>query len=174
MKSIKRNEEELKKLVEEYLKKPYKIQIEYSEEDKAFFAEVVELPGCMTYGDSWEEVHEMIQDAMRAWITMALERGKEIPEPMATTRYSGRFVVRVPKSLHKELVEYAKQDGISLNQLVQDLLSIGLFVRKNKYVIKSFFMEEEVNSLDSQRWEYKSQSLVVKRAHTNTKKVYAS
>lgn len=30
--------------------------------------------------------------------------------------YSGKISLRVPKSLHKELIEKAKQEGVSLNQ----------------------------------------------------------
>ena len=133
MRKIKENKEILEKKVEEYLKKPYKIQLEYSEEDNVYLAEVVELPGCISYGETEQEALEMIKDAMRAWIYAALKRGKEIPEPIATTKYSGKFLVRISRSLHKELVELAKTEGVSLNQLVAELLSTGLIIKKNRY-----------------------------------------
>jgi len=48
---------------------------------------------------------------------IALEQGIEIPEPVKED-YSGKFNVRVPKSLHKYLSELAKKENISLNQLI--------------------------------------------------------
>jgi antitoxin HicB len=55
---------------------------------------------------------------MTAWIETALEDGQTIPLPRSIEDYSGRFVVRIPKSLHQELVEMAEREGVSLNTLV--------------------------------------------------------
>jgi len=68
-----------------------------------FVAEIPDLPGCITEGDSLDEVFKMIEDAKRIWLETALERGKEIPEPQSERKYSGRFVLRVPKNLHRRL-----------------------------------------------------------------------
>jgi len=66
--------------VEYYMKLPYKIElIPYPE--GGFFARVKELEGCMTEGDSLEEVMELLEDAKRAWIEAALEAGIEVPLP---------------------------------------------------------------------------------------------
>jgi hypothetical protein len=43
-----------------------------------------------------------------------------------TDFYSGRFVVRIPKSLHRQLAETAASESVSLNQLVLTLLAGGL------------------------------------------------
>ncbi len=113
-----------KRTVEDYLKLPYTIEVIRDEWDgfAGYFARVVELPGCMTQGDTFEELGEMIEDAMRGWIETALADGQEIPEPRAEERYSGKFVVRVPKSLHRELVEAAEREGVSLNMFVSTAL----------------------------------------------------
>lgn len=102
---------------EYYLALPYTIQIR-REDDKTWFAHVVELPGCMTEGDTVEEAAAMIRDAMAAWLEVALDEGQPIPEPRPLDEYSGRFVVRVPRSLHRDLVEAAEREGVSLNQYV--------------------------------------------------------
>lgn len=70
----------------------------------------------------------MIQDAMRAWLETALEQGIEVPEPRPAEEYSGKFVARVPKSLHRELAETAAREGVSLNALVNAALAkaVGL------------------------------------------------
>ena len=106
--------------VEEYLELPYTIEVVKDETDdySGWFARVVELPGCMTQADSFEELSDMIKDAMAAWIESALEDGERVPVPRSTEDYSGRFVVRIPKSLHRELVEMAERDGVSLNTFV--------------------------------------------------------
>ena len=65
-----------------------------------WFARVAEWPGCMTQADNFEELGEMLEDAMRAWAETAVEEGLPIPKPRPTEQYSGKFLVRVPKSLH--------------------------------------------------------------------------
>ena len=60
---------------------------------------------------------------MRGWIEIGLEEGQPIPEPFTAEAYSGKFVVRVPRSLHRQLVEAAKQEGVSLNAYVNVVLA---------------------------------------------------
>lgn len=111
--------------VEHFLSLPFTIKVIRDEGEgySGWFAEVVELPGCMTQADTFEELGEMIEDAKRAWIEVALEDGRPIPQPRKSDEFSGKFVVRVPKSLHRELVERAEQEGVSLNAYVNMALA---------------------------------------------------
>ena len=86
-------------------------------------ARVVEFPGCLTQAESFEELGPMIREVMRGWIEVGLEDGQPIPLPFSDEEYSGKFVVRVPRSLHRQLVEAAKQDGVSLNAYVNVVLA---------------------------------------------------
>jgi antitoxin HicB len=106
--------------LEEYLRLPYTIEVfkDDDEDNPGWVARVVELPGCITQGDTFEELGQMIEDAMRGWIQTALEDGIDIPEPRLQESYSGKFIVRVPKSLHRELVEVAEREGVSLNAFI--------------------------------------------------------
>lgn len=105
-----------------YLSLPYTILL--SREDEAtWFARVLELPGCITEGDSAAEAVEMIQDAMNGWLEVALEDRAAIPEPRFDEDYSGKFVVRVPKSLHRDLALAAEREGASLNQFINAALA---------------------------------------------------
>jgi len=106
--------------VDHYLALPYHIEVIYdaSGEAAGWFARVVELPGCMTQADDQAEVLVQIRDAMRAWIEAALEASEPIPEPAQDEAYSGKFVVRVPRSLHRQLAEAAEREGVSLNTFV--------------------------------------------------------
>jgi predicted HicB family RNase H-like nuclease len=52
-----------------------------------------------------------------------------LPEPdvrSSREEYSGKFVVRVPKSLHAALAAEAEAEGVSLNQLVVAKLAVQL------------------------------------------------
>jgi antitoxin HicB len=77
----------------------------------------------MSQGDNPEEALRMIEDALRGWLEVSLEDGETIPEPRTEEEYSGKFVVRVPRSLHRQLVEEAEREGVSLNQLVNVALA---------------------------------------------------
>lgn len=111
--------------IDEYLKLPYHIEIirDEDEENPGWVARVIELPGCITQGDTFEELGEMIEDAMRGWIGVALENGIPVPEPAPDEDYSGKFVVRLPRSLHRQLAETAAREGVSLNQFVNVALA---------------------------------------------------
>ena len=113
-------------LVSEYMQLPYNITIRHIKDDSGeyFFAKVLELDGCMSDGESLEEVYVNIQEAMEGWIETKLEAGFPIPKPMIDEKYSGKFVVRLPKSLHRRLAYEAEQEGISLNQYTLYKLSI--------------------------------------------------
>jgi len=119
----------MNKTVEYYLGLPYTIEL-MPEPQGGWFVSVKELPGCMSQGDTPEGAIEMIQDAMRGWIEVSLEDGDTIPEPRPLEDYSGKFVVRVPRSLHQALVETADREGISLNQYINVALarSVGRLV----------------------------------------------
>lgn len=103
--------------IDTYLALPYTIEL-IREDEATWFARVVELPGCMTEGDSAADAAAMIQDAMSGWIELALADGRPIPAPRPHEEFSGKFVVRVPKSLHRDLVAAAARDDVSLNQFI--------------------------------------------------------
>lgn len=113
------------KTVEDYMALPYTIEVipQTDDGETAYFARVVELPGCMTEADTFEEVQAMITDAMEGWLEVALEVGKSIPEPKAAEQYSGKFVVRLPKSLHRDVTRAAQRDAVSLNQYIVTVLA---------------------------------------------------
>lgn len=66
----------------------YEIILYWSAEDAAFIVEVPELPGCMAHGDTQEEALQHAQEAMAAWIDVARETGRSIPEPRGRLMYA--------------------------------------------------------------------------------------
>lgn len=59
----------------------YKVIIYWSNDDEAFVAEVPELPGCATHGDTPETALAQAQEAMRLWLETAAEFGDPVPQP---------------------------------------------------------------------------------------------
>lgn len=91
-------------------------------------AEFPDLPGCVGAGDTVEEAVAMATDAKKAWLVAALEDGRSIPVPSSLyeSEYSGKFTLRIPKTLHRELALQAEEEGVSLNQLILYLISKGI------------------------------------------------
>lgn len=104
--------------VKEYLKLPYNfiIQPVNDESGSYFYARVLELDGCQSTGETFEEAYENLKEAMKGWIETKLENGFEVPLPVGYDDFSGKFIVRIPKSLHYRLSVEAEQEGVSLNQ----------------------------------------------------------
>jgi len=114
-----------RKTLEYYMDLPYAIEVmrDSDEENPGWVAKIKELPGCLTKADTFEELEGMIRDAMHSWLEVALEDGIPITEPRLEENYSGKFVVRLPRSLHRELVEQSEQEGVSLNTWVIHILA---------------------------------------------------
>lgn len=116
--------------VEDYLDLPYTIELtpDHDDEGRAgWVAEVAELPGCITQVDSLDDLEASVRDAMAGWISVAIDDGRDIPMPRGdAVSYSGRFLLRLPKSLHGDLAHEAQQEGVSLNQLVVSMLAASI------------------------------------------------
>lgn len=113
---------QIKEEVEAILARPYTREL-IKNEDGTWFARVVEFPGCMTEGETSQEAIENLDEAMAAWVEVKLEDNNPIPAPLSTEQYSGKFLMRVPKTLHRELARRADLEGVSLNQYALVALS---------------------------------------------------
>ena len=90
-----------------------------------FVAEIKDLPGCYSQGETLEEAYQNIEEARELWIESMYEDCNDIPIPEseAEKQYSGKFNVRVPKSLHHKLDIMAEKEGVSLNHFLVSTLS---------------------------------------------------
>lgn len=95
----------------------------YQDEDGNWVAEVPDLPGCIAAGATLDEAVAEVEDAIEAWLDAAVESGRAVPSPRGPQDFSGRFVLRVPRSLHRQLVWAAERDGVSLNTFCVAALS---------------------------------------------------
>lgn len=111
--------------VAEIMKRPYRKVIS-GDADDGYIVEVPDLPGCSAGGDTPEEALAELPDAMTGWLESMLLDGQPIPEPAPIPEYSGKVLVRMPKTLHRRLIERAEDEGVSANQLAVALLSHAL------------------------------------------------
>jgi antitoxin HicB len=103
---------------------PFEIRPLLKEEGGGYSIVFPDLPGCRSDGETPEEAVANGRDALKSWLAVAAEFADQVPSPFSAM--SGRFVQRVPRSLHAQLVAQAKADGVSLNTLVVSLVSQGL------------------------------------------------
>lgn len=99
----------------------YPVDIFYSDEDEGFIALASDLPGCSAFGETRADAANEIQDAICAWIEAAEKAGNPIPEPskkVSDTLPSGKILLRLPRTLHGQLIEQAQREGTSLNQFL--------------------------------------------------------
>ena len=60
-------------------------------------------------------VHDVVADM--------LSNGEPIPDPISTKKFSGKFMVRVPPDVHRQLAMEAAEAGVSLNRIASTKLS---------------------------------------------------
>lgn len=103
---------------------PFELRPLADEEGGGWLVTYPNLPGCMSDGATPEEAMANGTDALVAWIKAAEESGRGIPSPSELP--SGKFIARVPRSLHARLSARAKQEGVSMNALVAAFLAESL------------------------------------------------
>ena len=114
----------MSKTLQEYLSLPYTIILRRDTRDEIFVARVEELPGCSAHGDTEQEAVLNLRDNMEVWIGDCIDSGDAVPEPTEEIELpSGKWLQRVPRSLHLKLIRLAKEEGVSLNQLVTSALA---------------------------------------------------
>ena len=100
------------------------VQRRETEDGLLFEGTVHELPDVAVYSDSFDEAYELAIDAIEGLYELAEEQGRSFPQPSTReTEFSGKFVVRVPKWLHRKLAVAAEENGTSLNQFMVSVLS---------------------------------------------------
>ena len=106
--------------IKDYMKLPYTrlVQEMNDESGHYYYGRILELDGCQSTGETLEELYESLNEAMEGYLEAKIENNLPIPEPECTETYSGKFNVRLPKTLHQRLALQAKKEGVSLNQLV--------------------------------------------------------
>ena len=109
-----------------------------SEEDGGgYLITFPDIPGCMSDGETPEEAVRNGRDAFESCIAALVDMGRPIPKPeynpvAVETKMSGRFIQRLPKTVHAQLAQRAKAEGVSINTLVLTFIAEGLGRREGK------------------------------------------
>ena len=119
-----------------FMSLPYTIILRRDDEGDVV-ARIEELPGCIAHGKDEGKAIRSLKEMQRLWLTDCVESGQAVPEPEKEGPLpSGKWVQRVPRSLHQKLVRMAKREEVSLNQLVTSMLSEAAGARTIKKVLE--------------------------------------
>ena len=101
----------------------YTYRVTWSEEDKEHVGLCAEFPSLSWLASSPEGalrgIRAVVADAVKDMRT----HGEVAPEPLASRRFSGKFLIRVPPEIHRLLAVEAAEAGVSLNRLASAKLS---------------------------------------------------
>lgn len=112
-----------KRTLEYYMSLPYQMLVDKDPDEEGYVISFPDLKGCLTSGYTLAEAMENAQDAKQCWFSACIEDGLEIPLPASMKKFSGRFQIRIPRELHRDLYMHATASGVSLNQYCTMLLS---------------------------------------------------
>ena len=112
----------------ERLERQYSLHV-VAEQEGGYTIFYPDLPGCVTVIESLDELPTAAQEIKELWIESALEDGQILPEPTYPPDHNGKILLRLPRSLHRDLAHEAEQEHVSLNQYLVSLLSSRNAVR---------------------------------------------
>jgi antitoxin HicB len=131
---------------EYFMNLPYRIEIQPIAANRGggYEASIPELGkySVCADGETMEEALINLQKVKQERITAYLDEGLPIPEPHEEQEeFSGKFVLRIPKYLHRDLALKSKQNNISLNQFVVSLLSGALQAETDRLALQELQLE---------------------------------
>ena len=95
----------------------YTYRMTWSDEDQEYVGLCAEFPSLSWLAPSPEEAFSGIRTVVADVVSDMKNAAEPIPEPLAGRKYSGKFMVRVPPDLHRNLAVQAAEAGVSLNRL---------------------------------------------------------
>ena len=101
----------------------YTYRVTWSEDDKEYVGLCAEFPSLSWLSTTPEAALKGIRRIVAETIADMESNDEIVPEPIACRQYSGKFMVRVPPDIHRNLVIRAAESGISLNRIVSSKLS---------------------------------------------------
>jgi predicted HicB family RNase H-like nuclease len=108
-----------------YMSLPYTYQVRPAEnaDGPYWAARVAEVPRISGGGDTPTAAIESVKTSLELWIEDAIEDGAEIPEPAPEAGFSGKFALRMPKALHRDVTARADREGVSLNAWINTVVA---------------------------------------------------
>lgn len=96
--------------------------VEWSDEDQCY---VGTAPGLLlggVHGKNQKKVFEELCQVVDEVIHLYKKEGKNLPEPIASKKYTGKILLRITPDLHKNLAIEAYQKDVSINGLIESQL----------------------------------------------------
>lgn len=109
---------------------PFEIRPLTDEEGGGFLISFTDFTECISDGETVEEAIHNGLDVLQETIAALESLNLPVPEPGSGGSHSGKFIQRVPKSLHARLAIRARQEGVSMNALVTSILAENLGKRE--------------------------------------------
>ncbi len=100
----------------------YTYRVTWSEEDQEYVGLCVEFHSLSWLDENPEDALKGIRQVVAGVFKEMQSHGEIPPEPIASKKFSGKFLVRIPPDLHRRLVMEAQEEGVSLNRLTSDKL----------------------------------------------------
>ncbi len=101
----------------------YTYRVTWSEDDREYVGLCAEFPSLSWLAKSPDAALRGIRNLVAECIQDLKDHGEDIPEPISCRKYSGKFMVRVPPEVHRDLALKAAESGVSLNRLASAKLS---------------------------------------------------
>jgi len=101
----------------------YTYRITWSDEDEEYVGLCAEFPSLSWLSRTPESALQGIRKAVEEAVIDMRKNNETPPAPISSRSFSGKFVVRVPPEVHRELAMKAAEEGVSLNRLVSAKLS---------------------------------------------------
>ncbi len=101
----------------------YTYRVTWSDDDNEYVGLCAEFSSLSWLAKTPEAALKGIRKVVADAVSDMLDNGEPAPEPIACRRYSGKFMVRVPPDVHRNLVIRATESGVSLNRLASSKLS---------------------------------------------------
>jgi predicted HicB family RNase H-like nuclease len=95
----------------------YTYRVTWSDEDKEYVGLCAEFPGLSWLAASPEAALRGVRRVIADVVEEINASGEPVPEPLASRKFSGKFMVRVPPDVHRDLTLQAVEAGVSLNRL---------------------------------------------------------
>jgi antitoxin HicB len=105
---------------------PFEMRTLTEEEGGGYLVSFPDFNDCIADGETVEEAIAEGYEALSAVIATLEEKGHEVPEPGSYGAYSGKYVQRLPRSVHARLQAAARREGVSINTLATTYIVEGL------------------------------------------------
>jgi predicted HicB family RNase H-like nuclease len=101
----------------------YAYRVIWSNSDQEYVGLCAEFPNLSWLAGTPEAALRGIRRVVAEGIKIMEADGDPIPEPLSNKKYSGKFSVRIPPEVHRNLAIQAAEEGVSLNRLISAKLS---------------------------------------------------